>query len=118
MAGPGSTAKRPPPPLAMPPTVTTRLPVAAWAGALTRTSVALHEVAAPASTPLDVAVLLLRACPKRQPRIHTGAPTRPDAGSTSTTIGITAKLALLPATPATVTAAGPLVAQQGTPTTM
>src|SRR5262245_5456366 len=66
--------------LGTPLTVTTTGPVAAPAGALAVTLVALQAVV-DAAMPLNVTVLLPRVEPKFAPVIETSTPTGPDAGA-------------------------------------
>ena len=76
MTGAWSTVKLTPL-LAFPPTVTTTLPVVAAAGTAITIPVALQLIAAPASAPLNVTVLLPRVAPKFVPAIVTAVPLRP-----------------------------------------
>ena len=61
-------------------TVTTTLPVVAFAGTAIVMLVALHAPAVPADTPLNVTLLVPCEAPKFVPAIVTAAPTGPDVG--------------------------------------
>ena len=65
--------------LALPPTVTTTLPVVAPAGTVTAMLVLLQVVGV-AAVPLKVTVLLPCVAPKLVPVIVTGVPTVPEVG--------------------------------------
>jgi len=64
--------------LACPPTVTTTLPVVAPLGTVTVMLVALHALAVPAETPLNVTVLLPWIAPKFVPLIVSVEPVAPE----------------------------------------
>ncbi len=107
--------------LAIPPTVTTTLPVVAptgtWAVILTE----LQAVVAidPADVPLKVTVLVPWGAPKFAPEIKTKAPIAPDDGLMLVILGgggITVKFTPLLLTPLTDTTTFPVVAPAGTGT--
>src|SRR5207247_1585427 len=105
--------------LAMPPTVTTTLPVVAPAGTGTTMLVADHEVGVP-TVPLNVTVLVPCVAPKLVPVSVIDVPTAPLFGVSNVTSGVgsTVNAAPLLATPLTVTTTLPVVAPAGTGTTM
>src|SRR6266567_1686375 len=106
--------------LAIPPTVTTTLPVVAPVGTGTAMLVALQPVGA-AAVPLKVTVLAPCEAPKLAPVIVTEAPTNPEVGFRLVMLGagvVTLKFTLLLATPPTVTITPPEVAPAGTVTVM
>src|SRR6266700_1575173 len=72
--------------LAIPPTVTTTLPVVAPAGTGTVMLVAPQLVGA-AVVPLNLTVLVPCVAPKLEPRIVTEAPARPDVGFKDAMLG-------------------------------
>jgi hypothetical protein len=106
----------------MPPTVTTTLPLAAPDGAGTTILDADHVVGVPAA-PLNVTVLAPWVAPKLAPVIVTGVPTLPLVGERLVRIGaavvvVTVKGNALLAIPPTVTITLPVVAPEGTGTTI
>jgi hypothetical protein len=103
--------------LAVPPTVTTTLPVVAPVGTGTTMLVALQVVAVPA-VPLNVTVLDPWLPPKFAPAIVTTVPTAPDVGLKLEILGVlpTVKVIALLATPPTVTTTAPVLAPLGTGT--
>src|SRR5258708_23601921 len=108
--------------LAMPPTVTTTLPVVAPAGTGAAMLVALQLVGV-ATVPLNLTVLVPCVAPKFAPLIITGVPTAPDVGFKLVMLGpvltaVTVKLTPLLATPPTLTTTFPVVAPGGTGATM
>jgi hypothetical protein len=103
--------------LARPPTVTTMLPVVAPAGTGTTMLEVLHEVGV-AAVPLNVTVLVPWAAPKVEPIRVIKVPTAPEAGPMLLMFGATAKFTPLLATPPTMTTTLPVVAPDGTGTTM
>jgi hypothetical protein len=120
MLGPGTVTVKLTPLLAIPPTVTTTLPVVAPAGTGTTMLVALQLVGV-AVTPLNVTVLDPCVVTKFAPLIVTGVPTNPDAGFKLVMLGpgtVTVKLMPLLAVPPTVTTTLPVVAPAGTGATM
>lgn len=102
--------------LAIPPTVTTTLPVVAPEGTGTTILVALQLVGDPL-TPLNVTVLAPCVVPKFVPVMVTEVVTRPEAGDRLVIPGVTVKDSPLLATPPTVTTTLPVVAPEGTGTT-
>ena len=115
MLGVGSTVKAAPL-LALPPTVTTTLPVVAPAGTGALMEVALQLVAV-VGTPLKVTVLVPWLVPKFVPVTVTETPTAPEVGDKPLIVGVvdgTVKLTPLLATPLTVTTTFPVVAAAGT----
>src|SRR5580704_17241825 len=120
MGPPGVSTVNAKPLLAVPDTMTTTFPVVAPLGTGTTMLVAVQFVGAPA-VPLKLTVLVPCVAPKLAPVIVTLAPTNPDAGFTLVMLGagvVTVKLALLLATPPTVTTMLPVVAPTGTGTAM
>src|SRR5580693_5535273 len=107
------------PALAMPPTVTTMLPVVAPAGT-GATMVVADQLVGVAGVPLKARVLAPCVAPKLVPVIVTEAPTGPLVGARLVTLGVdsTVNATLLLATPPTVTTTGPVVAPVGTSTLM
>jgi hypothetical protein len=105
--------------LGPPPTVTTTLPVAAPTGTGAAIDVAL-QLAGAAVTPLNVTVLEPWVVPKFVPVIVTGVATPPNVGLRAVMLGngSTVKVTPLLATPPTVTTTLPVVAPNGTGTTM
>ena len=116
MPGPVETVKVTPL-LARPPTVTTTLPVVAPEGTGTTIVVAFQLVGA-AAVPLKVTVLEPCVAPKFEPVIVTEVPADPDVGFKLEILGHTVNAAPLLATPPTVTTTLPVVAPDGTGTTM
>jgi hypothetical protein len=102
-----------------PPTFTTTLPVVAPAGTGTTILAALQLVGVPA-VPLNETVLDPWFDPKFVPVIVTGVPAEPDDGDKLVMLGAgtTVKLTPLLATPDTVTTTFPVVAPDGTGTTI
>lgn len=101
MLGPASNVKLEPL-LAIPPTVTTTLPVVAPLGTVTTIPVELQLVTA-AETPLKVTVLVPCVAPKFIPVIRTVFPASPDTGDSVVIFGVgstvnPAKLLLIPLT--------------------
>ena len=107
------------PALSTPFTVTTTEPVVAPAGTGATMLLALQFVGV-AGTPLNVTVLVPGADPKFVPVIVTGVPTAPDVGDKLVTLGVGKTVNNTPAldTPLTVTTTEPVVAPDGTRTTM
>src|SRR5215471_17419278 len=105
--------------LARPPTVTTTLPVVAPAGTGTRMLVT-DQLVGVAVVPLNLTVLVPCVAPKFVPVIVTEVATGPLVGDRVVMlgVGITVKLTLLLARPPTVTTTFPVVAPDGTGTTM
>src|SRR5258706_570559 len=106
--------------LAIPPTVTTTLPVVAPLGTATAMLVAF-QFAGVALVPLNVTVLAPCVEPKFVPVMVTAVPTTPEVGFRLVMFGagvLTVKLALLLAIPPTVTTTLPVVAPLGTVTAM
>src|SRR5260370_16356762 len=106
--------------LAIPPTVTTTLPVVAPLGTATAMLVAFQFAGVPL-VPLNVTVLVPCVEPKFVPVMVTAVPTKPDVGFIPVMFGagvLTVKLAPLLAIPPTVTPTLPLVALLGTVTAM
>jgi hypothetical protein len=105
--------------LAVPPTVTTTLPVVAPVGTDTTMLVALQLVGVPA-VPLNLTVLVPWLAPKFVPVIVTGVVTAPEVGFKLVMLGVlpTVKLIALLATPPTVTTTAPVLAPLGTGTMM
>jgi len=102
--------------LAVPPTVTTTLPVVAPVGTGTTMLVALQLVGV-AVVPLNFTVLVPFVEPKFVPVIVTDAPTRADVGFKLVILGagvVTVKATPLLATPPTVTTTLPVVPPVGT----
>jgi len=118
MLGAGTVTVKITPLLAIPPTVTTTLPVVAPAGAMMLVALQLVGVAA---VPLNFTVLVPCVAPKLTPVIVTDVPRTPDVGLRLVMLGggtVTVKLTPLLATPPTVTTTFPVVAPLGTGTTM
>jgi hypothetical protein len=106
--------------LAVPPTVTTALPVVAPAGTGT-TMVVADQLVGVAVVPLNRTVLAPCVAPKFVPVIVTDVPTGPLAGARFVMVGaatVTVKLSPLLARPPTITTILPVVAPVGTGTTM
>ena len=103
--------------LVRPFTVTTTLPVVAPAGTRTTMLVGLQLVGV-AATPLKVTVLVPWDAPKLVPVIATEVLTGPDVGERIVMLGATAKGTPLLDRPPTVTTTFPVVAPEGTGTTM
>jgi hypothetical protein len=109
--------------LAVPPTVTTTLPVVAPAGTAATMLVALQFVGV-ADVPLKLRVLVPRDMPKFVPVIVTEVPTGPDVGVRLAMLGakpeadVTVNPIPLLATPPTVTTTFPVVTPAGTAATM
>jgi hypothetical protein len=104
------------PPLAVPLTVTTKLPLVAPEGTVVTIDVGLQPVAV-AATPLNVTVLVLCVASKLVPVIVTDVPTGPELGDRPVMLGPvpgTVKLTLLLTVPLAVTTTLPLVAPVGT----
>lgn len=104
------------PPLAVPLTVTTTLPLVAPEGTVATIDVGLQPVAV-AGTPLNVTVLVLCVASKLVPVIVTDVPTGPELGDTPVMLGPvpgTVKLTELLTVPLAVTTTLPLVAPVGT----
>jgi hypothetical protein len=104
--------------VAMPPTVTTTLPVVAAAGTVTAMLVALQLVTTVAGVPLNVTVLVPWLDPKLLPAIVTVAPICAATGDRLVMDGPTVKLKPLLCTVPTVTTTLPVVAAAGTVATM
>jgi len=108
--------------LATPPTVTTTLPVVAPDGT-GATMLVVDQLVGVAATPLKVTLLVPFVEPKFAPAIVTTAPTAPLVGDRPVILGagvalVTVNVRPLLATPPTVTTTLPLVAPEGTGTTM
>src|SRR5215471_14534638 len=103
--------------LAVPPTVTTTLPVVAPLGT-GATILVLLQLVGVAAVPLNVIVLLPCVEPKVVPVIVTAVPAPPEVGDRLVMLGVTVKLTPLLAVPPTVTTTFPVVAPVGTGTTM
>src|SRR6267154_1328908 len=106
--------------LAIPPAVTTTLPVVAPAGTGATMLVALQLVGV-AAVPLNATPLVPCIVPKLAPAIVTEVPTGPEVGFKLVILGagtVTVKLTPLLATPPTVTTTFPVVAPAGTGATM
>ena len=103
--------------LVTPPTVTTTFPVVAPDGTGTTMLPALQLVGV-ACVPLKVTALAPCVAPKVVPVIVTDDPTAPEVGLRLLMCGITVKLNPWLATPPTVTTTFPVVAPDGTGTTM
>jgi hypothetical protein len=103
--------------LALPPTVTTTLPVVAaeGTGALILVELQLLGVAV---VPLNLTVLVPCVLPKVVPAMVTDVPTGPDVGERLVMAGVTVKLTPLLALPDTVTTTLPDVAAEGTVATI
>src|SRR5437667_453379 len=117
--GPGLVTVKVTPLLASPPTVTTTFPVVAPAGTGTTMLVA-DQVVGVAAMPLNVTVLVPLVAPKPVPAIVTAVATGPVVGGRLVIVGGTAtvKAGPLLASPPTVTTTLPVVAPDGTGTTM
>ena len=101
--------------LAIPPTVTTTLPVVAPVGTDALIDVALHEVIVVALVPLNCTVLLPWVVPKPVPVIVTEAPSAPEVGDKLVRLGaVTVNGVPALAIPPTVTTTLPVVAPVGT----
>jgi len=111
--GVGSTVKLTPL-LALPPTVTTTLPVVAPVGTVTFIEVAPQLVIVVAVVVLNFTVLVPFVEPKFVPVIVTAAPTAPDVADKLLMIGKTVKLDPLLLTPLAKTTTLPVVAPVGT----
>src|SRR6266581_4434773 len=116
MVGVGITVKTTPL-LALPPTVTTTLPVVAAAGTGTTMLVA-DQLVGVAVVPLNVTVLVPCVAPNVVPVIVTDVPTAPLVGARVVIFGVTVNATPLLAMPPTVTTTLPVVAAAGTGTTM
>jgi hypothetical protein len=106
--------------LASPSTVTTRFPVVAPEGTGTLMVVSSQLVGRPV-VPLNVTVLFPWLEPKLDPLMVTGVPVVPDGGDTllmAGGVGNTVKLTALLTAPDTFTARLPVLARDGTGTTM
>jgi hypothetical protein len=104
--------------LATPPTVTVTLPVVAPAGT-GATMLVADQLVGVAAVPLKRTVLAPCVAPKFVPVIVTEVPTGPLVGDRLVTLGtVTVKLSPLLANPPTVTTMLPVVAPEGTGTTM
>ena len=120
MLGPGVVTVNATPLLATPPTVTTTLPVVAPLGTGATMLDALQFVGV-AAMPLKVTVLVPWLAPKLEPAMVTEAPIAPEFGVRLMMFGggsVTVKGTLLLAVPPTVTTTFPVVAPEGTGTTM
>src|SRR5437667_8170472 len=117
--GPGLVTVKVTPLLASPPTVTTTFPVVAPAGTGTTMLVA-DQVVGVAAMPLNVTVLVPLVAPKPVPAIVTAVATGPLVGDRLVIVGgtVTVKATPLLASPLTVTTTLPVVAPDGTGTTM
>jgi hypothetical protein len=93
MVGAGTVTVNATPLLAMPPTVTTTLPVVAPPGTGAEMLVALHAVGVDA-TPLNFTVLVPCVAPKFVPVITTDVPTTPEVGLRLVIVGVGPELAL------------------------
>jgi len=113
---PGVTVK-PTPLLGAPLTLTTTLPVLAPLGTGAAMLVMLQLVGV-AAVPLNVTVLEPWVEPKLAPLMVTEVVTRPDDGETPVIEGVMVKTAVVLAIPLTVTATLPVVAPEGTGTTI
>jgi hypothetical protein len=103
--------------LAIPPTVTTTLPVVAPEGTGT-TMVEELQLVGVLAIPLNVTVLAPCDAPKLVPSSVTGVPTGPEGGDTVVMFGVIVKFTPLLTTPPNVTVTLPLVAPNGTGTTI
>src|SRR5215471_7234791 len=101
--------------LAVPPTVTTTLPVVAPLGTGT-TMLPLLQLVGVAAVPLKVTVLVPCVPPNPVPLMVTDVPTGPKVGDRLPMPGVTVKLTPLLAFPPTVTTTLPVVAPLGTGT--
>ena len=116
----GATTVKLDPLLAMPPTVTTTLPVVAPVGTVATMDVALQEVIDVAVVTLNLTVLVPWVDPKFVPVIVTEAPTAPDVGDKLVMLGVgtTVKFTPLLSTPLACTTTLPVVAPLGTMATI
>ena len=109
--------------LAIPPTVTTILPVDAPAGTAAKMT-SRNQPVGVAVTPLNVTVLEPCGTPKPPPKIPTLVPIRPDVGFRLEMLGVTVNVTPLLTAPPTLTNTGPVTASApefataGTVTTM
>jgi hypothetical protein len=107
--------------LAVPPTVTTTLPVVAPLGTEATIAV-LPQLVGVAVVPLNLTVLVPWLAPKFAPLIETEVPTGPEAGDRLEILGaedvVTVKVIPLLAVPPTVTTTIPVVAPLGTEVTI
>lgn len=103
--------------LAIPPTVTTTLPVVAPLGTDVLTLLAA-QLEGMAATPLNVTVLVPCVAPKLTPVMVTDAPIGAAVGLTPVIFGATLNVSELLNCPFTTTWMGPLVAPTGTATTI
>lgn len=106
--------------LAIPPTVTTTLPVVAPVGTVAVIDVALQALIVVADAPLNLTVLVPCVVPKFVPVIVTDAPMAPDVGERLVMLGVAATVKALPllSTPLACTTTLPVVAPLGTGTTI
>lgn len=116
MLGVGRTVKATPL-LATPDTVTTTLPVVAPFGTRTKMLVSLQLLGLP-TVPLKVTVLVPCVAPKLVPVIVTEFPTGAEVGERLMMFGVTVKATALLGEPPTVTMMFPVVAPDGTGTTI
>jgi hypothetical protein len=116
---PGSTVKLIPL-LFTPLAYTTTLPAVAPAGTVTTIDVALQLATIVVAVPLNVTAPVPWLAPKFVPVIVTDAPTAPDGGERLVMFGVsnTVNVAPLLGTPLTLTTTGPVVAPDGTGTTI
>ncbi|HTV60667.1 MAG TPA: hypothetical protein VMJ93_17470 [Verrucomicrobiae bacterium] len=105
------------PALAFPETVTTTLPVVAPLGT-GAVMLVLVQLVGVAVVPLNLTVLLPWVDPKVVPVIVIAVPTVPEVGDRPIIFGMTVKLLPLLDTPKTLTTTLPVVASEGTGTTM
>jgi hypothetical protein len=103
--------------LALPPTVTTTLPVVAPLGTGTEILLLLQLVGG-AGVLLNVTVLLPCVAPKFVPVMVTAIPAAPEVGKRLLMAGVTVKFSALLAVPPTVTTTLPVLAPFGTGTTI
>jgi hypothetical protein len=117
MFGVGSTVNGTPL-LAMPPSVTTTLPVVAPLGTLTVIEPAAQLATLVTAVPLNLTVLVPCGEPKPDPEIVIEAPTGPEDAESPVMLGADTpvKVGPLLATPLTVTTTGPVLAPLGTGT--
>jgi len=108
---------KPTPLLAIPPTVTTRLPVVAPLGTWT-TMLPLLQLVGVAAVPLNLTVLVPCVLPNPVPLIVTDVPTGPALGDSLPMPSVVVKFTPLLALPPTVTTTLPVVAPFGTGTEM
>ncbi len=106
--------------LGKPPTVTTTGPVVAPAGTgmVMPVSIQLFVFCRDAAVPLNVTVSPVTKVPKFVPRIETDVPAGPNVGLRFVIVGVTVKGTELLSTPFTTTRTFPVVAPNGTGTTM